>query len=592
MKSTVTSTVVVTLLLVGLLPGLAAGQLRTQLVADGFVRPVAIVPDPLSPTRLLVAEHRGLVWVIENGVKQPAPMLDVTAELKNDGNEQGFLGIVVHPSGDRVIVAFTKRRVPDDGIGDTVLRRYRRSGDPTVLETSTAKDLLLIPQVYAVHRGGDLHFLTDHLGQTRLFMSVGDSGTALRTDVGAQAAGSLFGKILRLDVEVADDDPTGYRIPADNPFVGRGPNGTRGEIWAFGYRNPWRFSIDDLGDGRTGAMIVGDVGEITREEINYEPYQQGGRNYGWPIREGSIPGVTPAAAPAYQPLTNPIIDYPRDIGRTVTGGYVYRGSGLPPRYRGRYFVADFFGRVFSIGLTFGPTGEASVADYIEHTMELGNPIFIPTFGRDLNGELYIATFGGGTGGTGRVLKIVATPGDPPEPPPSLTHQVDGSTVSLAWQPSPTGGSVQGYRIEVGSRSGLVDLLAMDTTLTSFVAQGVPNGRYFVRVRAYNDHGISAPSAEVEVRVGCAPPLAPLGLTANTGSGGYVEVMWEAAAGATSYVLEAGTGPGLSNVAVIPTVTRGVAGPGVPPGTYYVRVRSANESCGVGDPSPEIVVTVP
>jgi glucose/arabinose dehydrogenase len=576
--------------LVVVLPGLAAGQLRTQLVADGFVRPVAIVPDPLAPARLLVAEHRGLVWVIESGVKQPTPMLDVSAELKNDGNEQGFLGIVVHPSGDRVFVAFTKRRVPDDGIGDTVLRRYRRSSDPAVLDPSTAKDLLLIPQFNAVHRGGDLHFLTDHLGQTRLFMSVGDSGAALRPDLGAQAPDSLFGKMLRLDVEVADGDPVGYRVPPDNPFVDGAPVPARGEIWAFGYRNPWRFSFDDLGDGRTGAMIVGDVGEITREELNYEPYSQSGRNYGWPIREGAIPGVTPGAAPAYQPLTNPLVDYPRTIGRTVTGGYVYRGGALPSRYRGRYFLADFFGRVFSLGLTVGPAGEATVADYLEHTAELGNPTFIPTFGRDLEGELYIATFGGGAGGSGRVLKIMATPGDPPEPPPSLTHQVQGSTVSLSWAPASTGGTVQGYRMEVGSRSGLADLLTMETTLTSFVAQGVPNGQYFVRVRAFNDHGISGPSPEVEVRVGCAPPPAPSGLGAEVG-GGYAEVFWDAAAGATSYVLEAGSGPGLSDVAVIPTVTRRLAGP-VPPGTYYVRVRAATESCGTGDPSPEIVVTVP
>jgi glucose/arabinose dehydrogenase len=591
-KSIITSTTVATLLFVLFRPGLALGQLRTELVADGFVRPVAIVPDPLSPTRLLVAEHRGLVWVIENGVKQPTPMLDVTAEVQNDGNEQGFLGIAVHPAGDRVFVSFSKKRTPDApvrAIGDTVLRRYRRSSDPVVLDPSTTKDVLLIPQVNEVHRGGDLHFLTDHLGQTRLFMSVGDAGTAHDADVNAQAPGSLFGKMLRLDVEVADDDAVGYRIPSDNPFVGRGPSGTRGEIWAFGYRNPWRFSIDDLGDGRTGAIIVGDVGEVTREELDYEPYQQGGRNYGWPIREGSIDGLTPNAAPAYQPLSNPLIDYPRDIGRTVTGGYVYRGTALPSRYRGRYFVADFFRRVFSVGLAIGPTGEATVSDYIEHSAELGTPTLISTFGRDLFGELYIATFGG-PGGTGQVLKIVAVPGDPPDPPPSLTQTVLGSTVSLGWQPAQTGGTVQGYRIEVGSRSGLVDLLQMDTTLTGFVAQGVPNGRYFVRVRAFNDHGISAPSAEVEVRVGCIPPVPPSGLAADVG-GGYAEVFWDAAAGATSYVLEAGSAPGLSDVAVIPTPTRILGGP-VPPGTYYVRVRAANESCGLGDPSPEIVVIVP
>src|SRR5690606_24183178 len=114
-----------------------------------------------------------------------------------------------------------------------------------------------------------------------------------------------------------------------------------------------------------------DVGEFDREEIDYEPAGAGGRNYGWFVMEGSIPtpGRRPSP-PAFEPLTPPIADYPRTIGRSVTGGFVYRGSELPARYQGRYFLADYFGRIFSLGLAIAPSGEAQVTDYLDHTAEL------------------------------------------------------------------------------------------------------------------------------------------------------------------------------------------------------------------------------
>jgi glucose/arabinose dehydrogenase len=588
------SIVTFALLLIAGLVRPAAAQLRTELVADGFVRPVAIVPDPLSPSRLIVAEHRGLVWVVENGLKQPTPMLDVSAQVQNDGVEQGFLGIVVHPSGDRVFVTFSRKRSPDappDAVGDTVLRRYRRSPNPAVLDPATAKDLLIIPQVYRVHKGGDLHFLVDHLSRTLLYMSVGDGG-GMSEPGNAQDPQSLRGKMLRLDVDVPDEHPVGYVVPPDNPFVDGLPLAARGEIWAFGYRNPWRFSIDDLGAGRTGALIVGDVGEFNREEIDYEPFGQGGRNYGWFIREGTIATPNVSGTPAYQPLSNPIADYGRDLGRSITGGYVYRGTALPDSYRGRYFFADFFGRVFSLGLAIGPTGEGSVVDYIDHTAELGNLRLMPTFGRDSRGELYVATFGGGAGGSGRVLRFVTAPDELPAPPTNLSYQSEGSTVLLEWDPASVGGAAQGYQLEAGSQSGLADLLVTRASLSSLVAYGVPDGRYFVRVRSYNRHGASAPSNELMVQVGCTgPPAAPTGLAATVGSGGFVTVTWSPAVAATSYVLEAGYGPGLSNAVNVATAVTSVQG-AAPPATYYARVRSVSSRCGISTPSQEIVVTVP
>jgi glucose/arabinose dehydrogenase len=584
-----------TLLFLGL-SSPAAGQLRAELVADGFLRPVAIVADPLAPGRLFVAEQRGIVWVLEGSTKLPTPFIDLSAEVQTNvpPGEQGFLGLVVHPAGDPVFVSFSKRRTPEEDVGDTVVRRYRRSiQSPVELNPATAKDLVwpdgqsLIRQTTNVHYGGDMHFLPD--GRNYLYIGLGDGGAFDAPVGGAQDPQSLRGKMLRIDVNVPDDHPRGYVVPSDNPFVDGQPVAALPEIWAFGYRNPWRWSFDDVGPGRTGAMIVGDVGEKMREEINYEPYDRSGRNYGWFVREGTVPtpGVRPVE-PAYGPLTPPTVEYGRDTGDAVTGGYIYRGESLSSFYQGRYFLADFGGHVWSLGLSIAPDGEARVTDYIVHNVELGLPRLISTFGRDSAGELYFATFGGGQGGSARVLKIVPAV----LPPANLASQVHGSTVQLTWQPPQlTGGFVVGYRLEAGSQPGAADLATVDLPWSDVVVTEVPDGRYYVRVRTIGLSGVSAPSNEIEVRVGCtAPPPGPAGLSAEVGAGGLVSVVWDSVTGATSYVLEAGFAPGLVDAGVFPVTGTALAGV-VPAGTYYVRVRAVS-SCGTGPTSEEIVVTVP
>src|SRR6185369_3540678 len=157
----------------------------------------------------------------------------------------------------------------------------------------------------------------------------------------AQDPSLLLGKMLRLDVNVPDDDAKGYRIPNDNPFVDGHLPGARGEIWSFGFRNPWRFSIDDPARGGTGAIIIGDVGQGTMEEIDYEPAGAGGRNYGWSMREGLVPYTNQPPSVAFEPLTDPIYAYGRTIGACVIGGWVYRGTKLDASFRGKYFFADY-----------------------------------------------------------------------------------------------------------------------------------------------------------------------------------------------------------------------------------------------------------
>ena len=161
-----------------------------------------------------------------------------------------------------------------------------------------------------------------------LYLTVGDGNDVGDPVNSAQDPSLLLGKMLRLDVNVPDDDTKGYRIPTDNPFVDGHLPGARGEIWSFGFRNPWRFSIDDPTRGGTGAIIIGDVGQGTMEEIDYEPAGAGGRNYGWSMREGLVPYTNPPPSVAFEPLTDPIYAYGRTVGACIIGGWVYRGNKL------------------------------------------------------------------------------------------------------------------------------------------------------------------------------------------------------------------------------------------------------------------------
>jgi glucose/arabinose dehydrogenase len=565
-------------------------QLRAELVAQGFTRPLGIVADPTNPDVLFILEQAGTIRTLVGGVTQPTPFLDLTAEVKNL-TEQGLLGLAFAPDGQRLFVFWVKKRTPDLGVGDTVISRYRRSEtNPLMVNPASRFDLVwpdgrsFIDQPTDVHKGGTLLFGPDGF----LYVGLGDGGGIAHPIINAQNPSLLYGKMLRLNVNVPDNHPKGYVVPPDNPFIDRVPIPALPEIWSFGFRNPWRWSFDDFGPGATGAMIIGDVGQDSREEIDYEPAGRGGRNYGWFMREGSIatPEVAQSQPPAFLPLTNPIADYPRSIGHSVTGGYVYRGTGLHEFYRGRYFVADFFGGVYSLGLTIDGNGEAHVANVADHTQELDAPFLVATFGRDLAGELYFSSFVGG-----RIFKIVADTAAIPEPPNSLTSSVAGGTVSLAWQPSANGGRVLGYRLEAGSTSGASNLLVTDVSTPQLVVSGVPAGSYYVRVRAFNGAGVSTPSAEREIHVGCVGPLpTPTGLNGSVGVGRVASVSWSAVGGATSYVVEAGSAPGLANLAVIPVAGLSVSG-AVPPGTYHVRVRAVTE-CGTTPPSSEIVVAVP
>lgn len=389
-------------------------QLRARVHASGFTSPVAFIQDPLDRRIQFVVEQNGRIRTVRDGSVRSTDFLNLSSAIAA-GGEQGLLGLAFPPNAaasGRFFVNFTNRD------GNTVIARFRRTSDALVADSSARFDLrwggaggpTFIAQPFANHNGGNLAFGPD----SYLYIGLGDGGSGNDPGNRAQNPTELLGKMLRIDVNVPDSDPSGYQIPPDNPFVTAGPVSARPEIWAFGLRNPWRYAFDDPARGGTGALVIGDVGQNRYEEVDYEPARRGGRNYGWRNREGAHDNVT-SQAPAFDPLVEPIFEYDHGVGQSITGGFVYRGRALGAAYQGRYFFADFVqGRVWSLKLTIEPsTGEASASDLQEHTTELGGTGELgnlSSFGVDADGELYVVSYS-----LGRVVKVLGPAAAPPVP---------------------------------------------------------------------------------------------------------------------------------------------------------------------------------
>jgi glucose/arabinose dehydrogenase len=393
----------------------AQPEIRTTVVASGLSLPVAVIQDPRDASVQFVVEQGGRIRVVQNQAVLATDFLTLTGSITS-GGERGLLGLAFAPddaSSGRFYVNFTNTS------GDTVIARFKRSSNPLVADPASRFDLrwngasgpAIIAQPFANHNGGHLLFGPDGL----LYIGMGDGGAGDDPGNRAQTGSELLGKMLRVDVNVPDTDPIGYRIPPDNPFgVASRPVPARGEIWAFGLRNPWRYNFDLPSLGGSGALLIGDVGQNRWEEVDYEPPGRGGRNYGWRNREGAHDEVT-STPPAYLPLIEPIDEYSHSVGQSITGGYVYRGNALPSYYRGRYFFADFAqGRVWSIALTVDATGEATASDRVEHTAALstdGALGSISSFGIDGRGELFIVGYSRGV-----IFRVTsATSATPPTP---------------------------------------------------------------------------------------------------------------------------------------------------------------------------------
>ena len=282
----------------------ARAQLRAEVYVTGLSSPVAFVQDPSNAHVQYVVEQSGRIRVINGRVLASTDFLNLVGEISCCG-ERGLLGLAFpldYATSGRFYVNFT------NPAGHLVLARFTRSADPLVADPDSRFDFLwpggnrfITHSGASNHNGGTLAFGPDGY----LYSGVGDGGGGNDPNHNAQNPNALLGKMLRLDVGVAESDIEGYDIPADNPFVDGLPIAALHEIWAFGLRNPWKFSFDNPTRGGTGALVIGDVGQGSWEEIDYEPPGQGGRNYGWRNREGAHDNITSLPS-AYAPLTDPI----------------------------------------------------------------------------------------------------------------------------------------------------------------------------------------------------------------------------------------------------------------------------------------------
>lgn len=332
-------------------------------IVDGLNRPLYLASPNDGTGRLFVLEQPGVIRVVDQSALLPEPFLDIRSRVGSQGNEQGLLGLAFHPDYGKngyFYINYTNKN------GDTVIARYSVSKDnPNQADPNSEKVLLTQDQPFPNHNGGSMVFGPDGY----LYMGLGDGGSGGDPHGNGQSVNTLLGKLLRIDVNGGDP----YGIPKDNPFAN---GGGKPEIWAYGLRNPWRFSFDRL----TGDIYIADVGQNQWEEVDYLPAgSPGGANFGWNLREAAHPFK--GTPPAGQNLIDPINEYSHGNGCSVTGGYVYRGQALP-EFRGIYIFADYCsGRIW--GLMRGADGTWQSQQLYQNQMA------ISSFGEDTNGELYI-----------------------------------------------------------------------------------------------------------------------------------------------------------------------------------------------------------
>jgi glucose/arabinose dehydrogenase len=374
---------------------------------DGLDRPVAVRSAGDGTGRLFVVEQAGriLVWDPVAGLLG-IPFLDITDRVDTQCNEQGLLGLAFHPDlsqKDRFYVDYVwdpdgiedaacSAFLPDPPRDRTVVSRFTVSpDDPNQALPVSEAVVIQIEQLFGNHNGGDLHFGPDGY----LYIAMGDGGQGGDPLEQAQDLSSLLGKILRIDVDGESaagsyeycGEIQSYSIPETNPFVDG--LGSCDEIWAFGLRNPWRFSVDRF----TGDLLIGDVGQKAREEIDFQPSSaSGGANYGWDVLEGSQcheddPPGSCAAFLGSGGSTLPVLEYAHGSGDcAVTGGFRYRGHSIPG-LQGVYVFADYCsGRIWFAERN--PSGEWSA------TLWSDTDLLISSFGEGEDGDLYLVDLGG------------------------------------------------------------------------------------------------------------------------------------------------------------------------------------------------------
>jgi glucose/arabinose dehydrogenase len=335
-------------------------------VVKGLKEPTFVAWVPDASKRMLILEREGRVRVADaDGTLHPTPLIDVS-DNTSTSTEEGLLGLAFDPRYSQNGYLYIDYTANDASVN--VVRYTVSPNQPNQVDPTTAMTVMTVPKRSKFHNGGTLAFGPDGY----LYISIGDDEASQE----AQTTASIYGKILRIDVDSAQP----YAVPPTNPFVDT--PGARPEIWAYGFRNPWRFSFDRS----TGDLWIGDVGDARWEEIDMQPANsRGGENYGWPFFEGSEcieqdhcqdPG-----------LVAPLVTYGHNMTCAVMGGYVFRGPSVPA-FQGQYLFGDL-----CTGGVFTMTGDAQKG---WTRVELGfNPIKIDSFAEDPNGDVYVVDMQGG-----------------------------------------------------------------------------------------------------------------------------------------------------------------------------------------------------
>ncbi len=347
-------------------------------VVEGLDQPTGLTSPP-GDSRLFVTEQSGRIRIIEDEVLLESPFLDLSALTEAQG-EQGLLGLAFHPdyaSNGRFFVSYT-----DVPIGDVRIVEYQVGADPRVANPSSASEILFIRQPGGVHNGGHLEFGPDGM----LYIGTGDGGGAYDPFGNGQDVTTLHGGILRLDVSI----PGEASIPPDNPFAGSPEEGAE-ELWAWGLRNPWRFSFDFP----SNRLYIADVGQNQWEEMNVIPADQSGANFGWSIMEGPE-CVDSENCDLPDDLVHPVFYYSiaNVVPCAIIGGAVYRGQAIPKAV-GQYFYSDFCAG-FLKSLRYN---DGAVVEERDWDVNAGSPV--RSMGRDAAGEIYLLSH------DGRVLRMDA-----------------------------------------------------------------------------------------------------------------------------------------------------------------------------------------
>lgn len=348
-------------------PDLSRLEVALEPLAEDLDQPVFATHAGDGSGRIFVLEKAGRVVALDADGGNARTFLDIQDRVGSSSSEQGLLGLAFDPafaSNGRLFVYYT------DEDGDTVIARFAANAERTTADPASEAVLLTAKQPAANHNGGMLAFGPDGY----LYAGLGDGGGANDRYENGQNLATILGAVLRVDVS-----GDGAVVPADNPFVGQ--EGPRPEIWAYGLRNPWRFSFDRL----TGDLWIADVGQNQWEEINFQPAgSPGGENYGWPIMEGTH--CFQADTCDQSGLVLPVAEYSHDLGCSVTGGYVYRGAAQPA-LQGVYFYGDYCtGRIWG-GTPDGP-GQWQSGELLDSGAQ------ISSFGETEDGQVLVVDYGG------------------------------------------------------------------------------------------------------------------------------------------------------------------------------------------------------